>query len=67
MRRLELISLDTLANIFVSVLFLVKFCLFEHDMICAVEISSNSRIKRACGILLVKLQEPLINLFCVTT
>ena len=50
--RIRLISLYTLAIFFIKVLLIVKFCLCEHDVPCALEVRSNSRVKRTCGILI---------------
>ena len=46
MTRIGLISLDTLANVFCSVSFIVKFHVCEHNIPRALEINSNSRFKR---------------------
>ena len=43
--RIRLFSLDTLANVFVSVLFSVKFYVYDQNMPCALEINSNSGFK----------------------
>ena len=44
--RIGLISLDTLANIFVSIPFVVRFHVCEHSIPYALEINSNGRFKR---------------------
>ena len=48
--RIRLISLDTLANIFLAVLFIVKFRVCEFEMPYTLEINSNGGIKLAGGI-----------------
>lgn len=53
--RIELISLDTLANIFIKFPVIIIFRVCEHDMLCTSEMSSNYGIKRACGVLLLNL------------
>ena len=45
MTRIGPISLDTRANNFVSVLFIVKFRVCDHDMPCALVINSNGGTK----------------------
>ena len=46
MANFELISLDTMANLFVTVLFIVKFRVYDHHMSCALEINSNDEFQR---------------------
>ena len=46
MTRIGLISEDTLENVFVSVLFIMKFLLCDHDMPFALAINSNGGFKQ---------------------
>lgn len=59
--RIILISLDTLANGFLSVLFISEFSVCEQDMPCVLEINSRGRTKRACGILLINIKKHYIS------
>ena len=46
MTRIRLSSLDTLANVFISVFFIVKFRVCEHNMPCTLQINSKDGIKQ---------------------
>lgn len=59
--RIVLISLDTLANGFLSVLFILEFSVCEQDMPCVLEINSRGRTKQACGILLINIKKHYIS------
>ena len=41
----QVFLLDALANLFFSVVFIVKFLVYDHNMPCALEINSNSGFK----------------------
>ena len=45
--RIELISMDTLENLFANVLFIVKYHVSEHDIPFSLEMNSNGGIKWA--------------------
>ena len=49
--QIRLISLDTLADVFISVLSIVKFCVCKHNMPFALEINSNGKTNQAFEIL----------------
>ena len=61
--RIGLISLETLASVFVSFLFTVKFLVCEHNMPCALAINSNSGFERehveSCSSTTKKIISPL--------
>ena len=47
--RIGPLLLDITLNIFVNIIFIVKFRLYDHDMQCASGKKCNGRINRACG------------------
>ena len=47
--RIGPLLLDITLNIFVNIIFIVKFRLCDHDMQCASGKKCNGRINRACG------------------
>ena len=61
--RIGIISLGRLVYVFVSVLFIVKFCVCKRNMPCALEINSNGILTRehvkACSSSTIKIISPL--------